>query len=201
VTLSNVYNLLGFHKSAYETFKSVADVNDRKVVSKLYAMGEKAKSHKNNFILKDVRKLREKQEIVQLQESDFLISEVDESEAKVAKNVVIFNKIVASDNVEISNYGKHKFVAYVDQIAEFVVWLGGCKNELIEFYNRELSQFSEEVADDDWYYTLEVFRLRITIGKNENLYAEIASGDDHVQDHILDIEIGDHSVLGMTYDG
>ena len=55
LTLSNVYSLLGFHLSAYEVFKSIADLNDKKSTSKLYVMEEKAKSHKNNFVIKDIR--------------------------------------------------------------------------------------------------------------------------------------------------
>jgi len=128
------------------------------------------------------------------------VSETDINDVKIVSSIVIFNKIVASDNVEIFNYGKSKYVTYVEQISEFVKWLGGCKGELIEFYNRELSEFSEEVADDDWYYTLDVFRLRIVVGNNDNLFAEIACGDDFSQDHILDIEIGDPLVQSMTYE-
>ena len=55
--LSNVYSLLGFHQSAYETFKSVADLTDRKSASKLYVLEDKAKSHKNDFNIKNIRNM------------------------------------------------------------------------------------------------------------------------------------------------
>ena len=201
MTLSNVYSMLGFHKSAYEIYKSVADESDRKVVSKLYAMAEKAKSHENNFILKDIRNLRKQQKIVPLKESDFLISEVDLNKAKIATSVVIFNRIVASNNIEIFNYAEYGFATYIRRVIDFIFWLGGCKDELIEFYNEGLNQSSEETANDDWYYTLDVFRVRINVGKNENLYAEISAGDDFIRDHILDIELDNRTVMSMNYDG
>ena len=52
LVLSNVYILLGFHKSAYEVFKETVELSNNKEVSKLYVMEQKAKSHENNFIIK-----------------------------------------------------------------------------------------------------------------------------------------------------
>lgn len=202
LTLSNVYSLLGFHLSAYEVFKSVADLNDKKSTSKLYVMEEKAKSHKNNFFIKDIRKFRQKNEQTKLSTNDFLTSETEENKLTIIeKDIVIFNKIVKNKKIEISLYGNHKAENYVDKIIDYIFWLGDCKNELIEFYNKELSEDTEEVANDDWYDTLEILSINIGVAVNGNLFAEISAGDDFASDHILDIEIEENKIIGMNYDG
>ena len=202
LTLSNLYSLLGFHQSAYETFKSVADLTDRKNTSKLYVMEEKAKSHKNNFIIKDIRKFRQQKDQTKLLTTDFLLSTTEENKVSmVDKDIVVFNKVVKNDKVEIFIYGQHKLENFADKIIDYIFWLADCKKELIEFYNNELSEDSGEVANNDWYDTLEIYSARIIVGQNGNLYAEISGGDDFSQDHILDIEIENETITGMNYDG
>lgn len=202
LTLSNLYSLLGFHQSAYEIFKSVADLTDRKNTSKLYVMEEKAKSHKNNFIIKDIRKFRQQKDQTKLLTTDFLLSTTEENKVSmIDKDIVVFNKVVKNDKVEIFIYGQHKLENFADKIIDYIFWLADCKKELIEFYNNELSEDSGEVANNDWYDTLEIYSARIIVGQNGNLYAEISGGDDFSQDHILDIEIENETITGMNYDG
>lgn len=202
LTLSNVYSLLGFHQSAYEVFKSVTDLNDKKTTSKLYVMEEKAKSHKNNFVIKDVRKFRQKNGQTKLLATDFLVSETEENKFKIVdKDIIIFNKVLKNEKVEIFIYGNHQIEDYASKIIDYIFWLGDCKSELIAFYNSELSEDIQEDANDDWYDTFEVFGVRVIVGQNGNLYAEISIGDDLVPDHILDIEIEEQKLTGMNYDG
>lgn len=202
LTLSNLYNLLGFHQSAYEIFKSAADLTNKKSKSRLYVMEEKAKSHKNNFIIKDIRKYRKKKERIKLSSTDFLVSEIEENKFNIIdKNVIIFNKVVKNDKIEVFIFGNHKFENYVGKIIDYIFWLGACKRDLIEFYNKEVSKYSEEVANDDWYDTLEIFSVRIIIGQNGILHSEISSGDDFSPDHILDIETQNEAITEMNYDG
>ena len=200
--LSNVYSLLGFHLSAYEIFKSVADLTDRKNASKLYVLEDKAKSHKNDFIIKDIRKLRGEIKRAKLLPTDFVKSESDEHKFKVAdKDIVIFNKVVRNDKFEICIFGDHKFEDFTDKVIDYIYWLGNCKKELVAFYNTELSECADEVADDDWFDTLELYGVRIIIGQNRSLFSEISGGDDFCQDHILDIETSDKTISSMSYDG
>ena len=200
--LSNVYSLLGFHQSAYEIFKSVADLTDRKNASKLYVLEDKAKSHKNDFIIKDIRKLRSEIKRAKLLPTDFVKSESSEHKFKVIdKDIVIFKKVIKNDNFEIYVSGDHKFEDFTDKIIDYIYWLGNCKKELVTFYNTELSEYTDEVADDDWFDTLELYGVRIIIGQNGNLYSEISGGDDFWQDHILDIETSGKTISSMSYDG
>lgn len=202
LTLSNVYSLLGFHLLAYEVFKSVADLTDKKTTSKLYVMEQKAKSHKNNFVIKDVRKFRQKNEQTKLSKTDFLKSETEDNTFTIIKNdVTIFNKIVKNEKIEISVYGNHKIENYIDKIIDYIFWLGDCKKELIKFYNKELAEETDEKADTDWYNTLEIYSLNIGVAVDGKLFAEISVGDDFVSDHILDIEIEEQKITDMNYDG
>ena len=202
LTLSNVYSLLGFHLSAYEVFKSVADFNDKKTTSKLYVMEEKAKSHKNNFVIKDIRKFRQKNGQTKLLTTDFLKSETEDNTFTIiGKDVTVFNKIVKNEKIEISIYGNHKIENYTDKIIDYIFWLGDCKKELIKFYNKELADETDEKADKDWYDTLEIYSLNVGVAVNGKLFAEISAGDDFASDHILDIEIEENKIIEMNYDG
>ena len=202
LTLSNIYTLLGFHQSACELFKSAADLTDRKNISKLYLLEEKAKSHKNDFIIKDIRKFRGENKQIKLLPTDFVSSESGRNEFKVIdKDVLIFNKVVKNSKVEVCLYGVHKFENYADKIVDYIYWLGDCRNKLIEFYNSEVSEWAGTTANDDWYDTLEIFGVRVIVGVNGNLYSEISCGDDNSQDHILDIEIENETITSMNYDG
>ncbi len=58
--LTDTYSLLGYHLSAYETFLRIADPTNYKEKSKLLVLEDKAKTHKNTFCIKDIRKSKAK---------------------------------------------------------------------------------------------------------------------------------------------
>ena len=203
-TLSNIYTLLNFHKSAYEVYKPIADLTNRKETKKLYTLEQKAKSHANNFATKDIRKLRKKKEQVKFLLEDFRIDKNEENKNRFLlkdKDIVIFNKSVKKEKFEIYIYGNHKFEDYIEKIIEYISWLGNCQNELIEFYNMELSEHIKETANKDWYDTLDIFRASIIVGQNGKLFSEISGGDEFMSDHILDIETEERKITEMSYDG
>ncbi|MDR2861563.1 MAG: hypothetical protein LBV07_03320 [Syntrophobacterales bacterium] len=134
--------------------------------------------------------------------TDFVISESGENEFSiVGSNVVIFNKAVENDKIGICIYGPHKFEDYASKIIGYIYWLSGCKSELKNFYNAEMSEYTEEKANDDWYDTLEIFSVKIIVGMNGSLYSEISCGDNISQYHILDIETENETITSMNYDG
>ena len=174
--LSDIYALLGFHQSAYEVYKPTVDLTNRKETKKLYTLEQKAKSHGNNFAIKDIWKLRKKKEQVKVLFEDFKIDENEENKNRFLlknKDIVIFNKIVEKEKFEIYIYGNHKFEDYTAKIIEYISWLGNCQNELIDFYNSELSGDTGETANKDWYDTLDIFRTRVIVGQNGKLFSEI----------------------------
>lgn len=199
LVLSNVYILLGFHKSAYEIFKETADLNNKKDVSKLYVMEQKAKSHGNNFIIKDLRKTREKKKQTKLIISDFVVSESDPDKFEIPeKEIVIFNKSIKR---KIKIYLPDSDIKkYTEIISEYLYWLADFKNDLIAFYNQN-NEFTEQQADDNWYDSLDIYRVVITIKKSGEIDTFIATGDIFSQDHILDFEITNKTITSMNYDG
>ncbi|SHF24388.1 hypothetical protein [Pedobacter caeni] len=199
--LSNIYSLLGFHQSAYEVFQAAADLTDRKSVAKLYVMEEKAKSHKNNFIIKDIRKYRDRKEQIRLDLTDFIRSAADEVKYEILnKNLVVFNKTLKDGKIEIYLPDRPVEI-YADRIIKYIVWLSDCKSELIHFYNHQNNSCAEGQADEDWYDTLEIFSVRVTIGQSTDIFADISVGDDLSPDHILDIETTNQTITAMSYDG
>jgi len=197
--LSNVYVLLGFYRSAYEIFKEIADLNNKKDVSKLYVMEQKAKSYENNFIIKDIRKYREKKKQAKLDLNHFNVSEENQNKFEISqKDIVIFNKNIKD---EISVYIPDSDIEkYSDALITHINWLSDCKNELIAFYNQN-NVFTDENADNDWYDTLEVYSIKIKITDFGDIDTLVSAGDDFFQDHILDVEMTNRTITSMNYNG
>lgn len=199
--LSNIYSLLGFHQSAYEVFQVAADLTDRKNIAKLYVMEEKAKSHKNNFIIKDIRKYRDRKDPVRLDLTDFIRSETEEDKFEILnKNMVVFNKTLKDGKIEIY-LPDRPIETCADRIIKYIAWLSDCKSELIDFYNHQNNSCAVGQADEDWYDTLEIFSVSITMGQSTDIFADISVGDDLSPDHILDIETTNQTITTMSYDG
>ncbi|MDI9874236.1 hypothetical protein [Flectobacillus rivi] len=202
ITLANVYSMLGCHLSAYKVLKSVADLSDKKVVAKLYVMEEKSQSHGNRYIIKDFRKKQQEKILSKLLPTDFVASETEENHYHItSKEIYIFDKIIEKDTTSISLCGGSQFDTYAEKIIDFIFWLGTCKKELIKFYNKNMSDFSGDEANGEWYHTLDIYNVNIGVAENGKLGAEISVGDIFVSDHTLEIEIVERKVINMNYDG
>lgn len=201
LVLVSVYVFLGFHQSAYELAKLSIDVTNRKNIVKLYSLETKAKSHQDNFIIKDIRKLKQKNVPVLLLPTDFIITPIQKKVFHIERDIVVFNKILKADRVKIVVDSADELENHIDKINDYLRWIADCRKELMLFYNQELGENMHQIAELDWYDTLEVFGLRIIIGDRGHLYAEISNGDEIMPDHILDIEIQDFKIVAMAYDG
>lgn len=198
--LCNVYFLLEYYQSAYEIFEKIADKSNPKEMSKLYVWQEKALSHKNNFIIKDVRKLKIKNEQPKFELADFQKNEKGFYQLK-SKKVVVFNQFVDSEDFHIQMSEKLKLADFFDEILEVLQWLCDAKTDLVKFYNKTLSSFSQEKANDHWYSTLEVYSVGLLVGENGKIYSEISVGDEFSPDHIIDIETENQQIINMSIDG
>ncbi len=199
--LTNIYTLLGYHQSAYDIFKTIVNLNDKKQFKKKYILEQKAKSHGNSFVVKDIRKFRKKNIQSKLLLEDFNTDPKNKNTFITQKNIVVFNKIVKQNRFKICIDENHKFEDHSAKIIEYIYWLSNCKNELIEFYNAKLSKYTNDVANANWFDTIEVFSATITLGENEKLFADISGGDNFMSDHILDIETEDYKITEIRYDG
>ncbi|GIZ16375.1 hypothetical protein [Capnocytophaga catalasegens] len=202
--LVDIYTLLGFHLSAYELFNEVADSKNNKDISKLYTLESKAKSHKNTFILKDLRKLKKKKSVPEFSLSDFELSDDDNgNKSYVSKSVkaLIFNKEVNNEDFDIFIYKTFDFAQNFERLKAYLHFLADAKSELIAFYNEKIAPFTNVTADANWYASLEVYAATVGVDIHGKLFAEIEMGDMIDQDHILNIEFSDKNISLLGIDG
>ena len=196
-----VYTLLAYHKRAYVLYSKIYNENDRKQKSKLFEMEQMSKSHGDNFVIK----LKKKPEINKM--INYCVNDFVEKDAageyksyKLNKTCIIFNQIFDKP-LKMEIYKNFVLSEYIGQINEYIHWLGGdCKKELIEYFNKNMD-YMEEKADNEWYETLEIYCVRITLTENKILCSSISCGDNLFEDHILELETEGNKIYSMTYDG
>ena len=200
--LTDTYTLLEYHLSAYETFLRIADTTNYKEKSKLLVLEDKAKTHKNTFCIKDIRKLRAKQKQQPFQIGDF--KKVEEFSLDIeyilsAKKVVIFNKEVEGKDFSFFINKDTPIESCFNKIKEYLEWLSDAKATLISYYNEHCAEYTPQ-ADDNWYNTLEVYSGSIWVGGKE-ISAHISAGDIFTPDHLLEIDFEGKEITHIGWDG
>ena len=200
--LADTYTLLEYHLSAYETFLRIADTTNYKEKSKLLVLKDKAKTHKNTFCIKDIRKLRAKQKQQPFQIGDF--KKVEEFSLDIeyilsTKKVVIFNKEVEEEDFSFFINKDIPLQSCLHSINKYLEWLSDAKAALINYYNEHCAEYTPE-ADDNWYNTLEVYRGSIWVG-DEGISAHISAGDIFTSDHSLEIDFEGKEITHIGWDG
>jgi hypothetical protein len=202
MVLVYVYTLLAYHKKAYDLFFKIYNKDNRKQKSKLFDMERMSKSHGDNFAIK-LRKKPEINKMTNYSVSDFVKKDtVGEYKNYVLnKTCIIFNQLFDKKPLEIELYKDFSLSEYTTQISNYIHWLGGeCKAEIIDYFNKNMT-FVKEKADDEWYESLEIYSVSITLTKNEKSCATITCGDNIFVDHILDIETEEYKIWSMNIDG
>jgi hypothetical protein len=197
-----VYKLLAYHKKAYDLYSKIYNENDRKQKAKLFVMEQMSKSHGDNFAVK-LKKRPEINKTVNYGVNDFIEEDIigEYKYYMLNQTCIIFGQMFDSEPLRIELYKKFLLSDYIIQINGYIHWLGeGCKRKLIDCFNRNMT-FVEEKADDEWYETLEIYGVSITIPKTEKLCAIVTCGDNIVRDHILDIGTEDDKICTMNIDG
>ena len=200
--LADTYTLLEYHLSAYETFARIADTTNYKEKSKLLVLEDKAKTHKNTFCIKDVRKLKAKKKPKTLKVADFEKVKDFESECEYilsTKKVVIFNKEVAGEDFSFFINKETSLESCLDSINKYLEWLSDAKAILINYYNEHCAEYTPQ-ADDNWYNTLEVYSGHLDIG-SIGISAHISAGDIFSPDHLLEIDFEGKEITHIGWDG
>ena len=200
--LADTYTLLEYHLSAYETFLRIADPTNYKEKSKLLVLEDKAKTHKNTFCIKDVRKLKAKKKPKTLKVADFEKVKDFESECEYilsTKKVVIFNKEVEGEDFSFFINKETSLESCLHSINEYLEWLSDAKATLINYYNEHCRVYTPE-ADDNWYNTLEVYSGHLDIG-SIGISAHISAGDIFSPDHLLEIDFEGKEITHIGWDG
>ena len=200
--LADTYTLLEYHLSAYETFLRIADTTNYKEKSKLLVLEDKAKTHKNTFCIKDVRKLKAKKKQKILKIEDFEKVEDLESECEYVlptRKVVIFGREVAGEDFSFFINKGTSLESCLHSINEYLEWLSDAKATLINYYNEHCAEYTPQ-ADDNWYTTLEVYSGHLDIG-SIGISAHISAGDIFAPDHSLEIDFNDKEITHIGWDG
>lgn len=93
----------------------------------------------------------------------------------------------------------------IQDLNEYIDWLGNCKQEIEDFYKKEnqaiLDNWYDGKLTPDFFETLEVYSGTITILENDTLCADFSCGDNVLIDHLLLIEFDDKEITEMWHDG
>ena len=200
--LTDTYSLLGYHLSAYETFLRIADPTNYKEKSKLLVLEDKAKTHKNTFCIKDIRKLKAKKKQKTLKVADFEKVEDFESECEYVlstKKVVILGKEIEGEDFSFFINKETPLESCLHSINKYLEWLSDAKMTLINYYNEHCREYTPQ-ADDNWYNTLEVYSGHMYIGST-GVAAHISAGDIFTPDHLLDIDFEGKEITHIGWDG
>lgn len=200
--LTDIYSLLEYHLSAYETFLRIADPTNYKEKSKLVVLADKAQTHKDTFCIKDIRKLRAKQKQQPFQISDFKKVEDFKSECEYIlskKKVVIFNKEVEGEYFSFFVNKDIPLESCLHSINKYLEWLSDAKAALINYYNEHCTEYTPQ-ADDNWYDTLEVYSGHLDVG-SIGISAHISAGDIFAPDHSLEIDFEGKEITHIGWDG
>ena len=200
--LADTYTLLEYHLSAYETFARIADTTNYKEKSKLLVLEDKAKTHKNTFCIKDVRKLKVKKNQTAFKISDFEKVEDFELECEYVlstKKVVIFNKEVEGEDFSFFINKGTSLESCLHSINEYLEWISDAKAILINYYNEHCAEYTPQ-SDDNWYNTLEVYSGHLDIG-SIGISAHISAGDIFSPDHLLEIDFEGKEITHIGWDG
>ena len=201
--LTDSYSLLGYHLSAYETFLRIADPTNYKEKSKLVVLEDKAKSHKDTFCIKDIRKLRVKRAQKPFDKEDFYLKEETSfgHQYKIQREkILIFNKELEGNRFELFIHSKITFEECFSKIKEYLEWFATAKEVIINSFNNEFKDYDVfPKADDNWYDTLEVYRMRVEVGE-KGIFANVEAADIYT-DHLLIIEFEEKEITHMWLDG
>lgn len=132
---------------------------------------------------------------------DFVLTEGAKTYQLQNKMLKIFNKSVENRKIIFQNKCDKDLKEKIDELNFFLSQIANFKEQLIHFYNHEFDKNEGQIADDEWYNQLEIYRITIIIGKDGKCYADVVMGDSFFEDHLLDMELGENKVFSMQYDG
>lgn len=132
---------------------------------------------------------------------DFVLTEGANTYQVQNKILKIFNKLVDNRKIILRNESDEDLNEKIDKLNFFLNQIADFREQLIHFYNHEFDENESQIADDEWYNQLEIYRITLIIGQDGKCYADVVMGDSYFEDHLLDLELGENKVFSMQYDG
>ena len=122
------------------------------------------------------------------------------------KECIIFGKNINDEPLELSIHKNQTLENSITKINEYINWLGNdCKEFLINVVCEHINSYSsvtkEELLDNEWYESLEIYRVLLTVTETGEIGADINCGDNYEEGHILDIGLLGKNVTEIVYDG
>lgn len=202
ILLVEVYSLLGLHQKAYDLFlqlktHSFSSKETKKHQKKLQELVKNTKLD-TRFYYRDLRQARIPKEATILTKNDFSVTLEEESHLvkihETINSIVVLNKYVPNADIFISADELN-----FNLIQSYIVWLGNCKQELIDFYNQHTFDHKIERVDEKWFHGLDVWDVEIEI-KEGSIYGNITITDYFNGNLGFHLETKDYSIYAIEYD-
>lgn len=200
---SDIYAVLEYWQTAYKLLLESVEIGDSTMQSKLFFFSEKARTYKDTFGLKDIRRSRLRKEVAIINLDNFVRKgDLSTIYSMDNVNIVVFNKYCPMDKFNIHATSVLSSIDKVELI-EHMHWLSDIREQLIEFYNSNINgylPFIEERANDDWYDTLDVYGTTIRYYGIGEIETTVSVGDQFIRDHVIDLVFNNKECSEMRFD-
>jgi len=204
VMLLQIYKLLGLRIKAYRVFQTIKLLpeNEQKKFAKLLGDFDNDK-HWNGLEYRDLRDARAIKKTVGLTADDFILSKADDA-LKVTFRDDISHLVVLNKNIKIKDViiyledGVNDFMP--EELADYLLWLGDCKDELLNFYSAHEIEYKHSNPDTNWFDGLDVWEVCVTI-KEGKIASEIFITDYYHPNRMgFCLETNGQEISSVQYD-
>ncbi|WP_420574919.1 hypothetical protein [Kordia sp.] len=200
--LTEAYSLLHLHQKAYNLFSLVntESFSSKEIKKHQQTLQELKKNTRlqNHFYYRDLREARTTKEITQLAPTDFSAFQEEKKYRVAVKehvgSIVIFNKYISVADIFITSDQPN-----LECIASYILWLGDCKEELINYYKQHDFPYKIDNIDETWFHGLNVSDVEIEI-KEGVIYSYITIIDYCNGNLGFHLETRDRTISSIEYD-
>ena len=113
--------------------------------------------------------------------------------------IKIFNyKVEPSDS--IINISKSlNWIDVAPILTNYLEWLSMCKSKLVDYFQSKLTDYQNDW--DDWFRTIEVYRVDITFLALDDFGATISFGESIFPDHIVEVDFEQFEIVSEGLNG
>lgn len=109
----------------------------------------------------------------------------------------IFHSMTDVEDCEIYVAREFELSHVLPLINDYLEWLKNCSNEVIAYF----SQKSGEHIGKDWFETLEVYSVSLTINSLEDFGATVSFGESIFIDHIMEFDFEKFCIVDDRFNG
>ena len=140
---------------------------------------------------------------------DFILKEKSEDWASwtTGKEIIFLGKPFNNRPLELSIHTNHGIEDVIDKINDYMEWLAKDTAKdilmagLCDHVNEYDSVTPEELNEINWFETLQVYRVLLTITADGRVGVDFSCGDNYDKGHLLDMGLLEQEVVEVGYDG